>query len=118
MSGKLSIDQVLQACIEDQQASLEYWGGDLPVSPDPEITAILRDASDRMQVARDMHDLLQRGGVPTWTAIHAVIELLCGPIRRVKRCAKCGGEGRLLLGTQKTMACPSCEDGYTKGGDV
>lgn len=117
MSGKLSIDQVLQACSEDQQASLEYWGGDLPVSPDPEIMEILRDASERMQIARDIHDLLNRGGVPTWSSIDAVVELLCGPLDRLKRCRKCGGDGRITLGTEKTMKCPACEDGYVKGGD-
>lgn len=115
MSGKKSIDELLRFRLECMEQAYAY---DQEFSHDKWEIEEVREAIERMQIARDMHDLLQRGGVPTWTAIQAVLELVCGPIRRVKRCATCGGEGRVLLGTQKTMACPTCEDGYEKEGNA
>jgi hypothetical protein len=113
MSGK-SIDTILQERLKDMEQAYAYDG---EFSHDKWEIEEVRDAVERMQIARDMHDLLKRGGVPTWSSIDAVVELLCGPLNRLKRCRKCGGDARITLGTEKTMQCPACEDGYVKGGD-
>lgn len=108
------IDQVLRERLDDMEKAYAYDG---EFSHDKWEIEEVRDACDRMQMARDMHALRAVGGVPFWSQIDMLLELLCGPLNRRKRCATCGGEGRLQLGTERMMDCPSCEDGFQKGGE-
>lgn len=112
MSGKKSIDEVLRYVLDDMEKAYAYNG---EFSHDKWEIEEVRDALERLEFARKMHAKRTVGGVPSWPDIDSLLELLCGPMDRRKRCATCGGDGRVLLGTEKTMACPSCEDGYTKG---
>ena len=70
---------------------------------------------DTLARLKELHRKRSLGVATGWQELDTVLSGLLGPMDRRKRCATCGGDGRVLLGTEKTMACPSCEDGYTKG---
>lgn len=85
---------------------------------------------DTMALAREMHRLRTLGAATKWTDLDRLLEALCGPMERKKRCRECDGRGQacyaywkgiepcrtcnghgyVILGTERKMDCPACGD--------
>ena len=63
---------------------------------------------DTLARLKELHRKRSLGVATGWQELDTVLSGLLGPMDRRKRCERCNDEGRLLLGTELTMACPVC----------
>ena len=63
---------------------------------------------ETIALIREMHRLRTLGAATKWTDLDRILEGLCGPMQRKKRCERCNDEGKITLGTERKMDCPAC----------